>query len=697
MHPRPGRRGDWRAPWPDSLFGRALLLVAVPSVMLVGLLVAFTVVQRRQADAQAWSLHARDVSDHAQQLLSQLADAQAGTRGYLLAREPAFLEPYHRAVRQLPVTLTVLQRLTRHSPQQQARVRSLERHVGRLLVHYEDALRSPASLQQASALVVDGKRLMDETRVEARALRDHEHALDQQRRLDLGQADRRLFGVVVGGTGASLFAVLTLGVWFHRGLRGRVADLTDAARRLTAGQPVAPTVDDELGEVDAALRDLAQTLAQQQRAAIGALADAVRLFSAAESTRAVLDIAVERTLVLSGAGIALCTLDGDAGGASQVVSASASSAHPSAAPAPGMSFSWPGVEEVMRTGRPLTLSAEDRRARGVPPEVERVIGPGTWLGVPILDDRRVAIGVLQVATVSGRTLRDEERDVVGTLAQAASVALALERSRRRLERVNADLAFTNRENELFIYSVSHDLRSPLVNLEGFSRELASATDAIQRELSHPSVPQAVRDRVLPLIESDVAESIRFIRTAVGRLAAIIDGLLRLSRAGRVEYRAQELALDRVVRRVVDAMHASLSDAGGEVRVAPLPRVSGDALAVEQLFANLLGNALAYARPGVAPRIEVHAEDDLASAPAFTVIRVSDNGLGIAEAHLEKVFKPLQRLHPGVGTGEGMGLAIVRRIVERHGGRIWVRSRVGAGTTFYVELPRYAGEPSTHAS
>lgn len=701
VHNRTGDRGQrtsWRAPWPYSIFGRALLLVAVPSLMLVGLLAAFSLAQRRQADAQAWSLHTRDVLDTVQQLQAQLVDAQTGIRGYLIARDTSFLEPYHRAVRQLPGTLASLRQLTLDSREQRERGRQLERHVLTVLEHYEDALRGAASPERASAVVARGKALMDTIRADVATFREHERGLDRDRRAELARAEQQSFGVVMFGTGASLFTVLALGVWFQRGLRRRVGDLGETARRLTEGQQAAPIAwIDELSAVDTALRDLASTLSQQQRAVVGALADAVHLFSAAESSRAVLDIAVERTLALSGAGLALCTLDRDPDGPAQVAAASAAPSHPSAAPAPGSIFTWAGSSDVRQSGRPLMLSAEERRTRSVPPEVERVFGGGVWLGVPILDDRRTTIGVLQVVSPEGRTFRSEERDVVATLAQAASVALALERSRQRLERVNADLALTNRENELFIYSVSHDLRSPLVNLDGFSKELARTTEALRELLHGDEVPERLRERALPLIDADMTESVHFIRTAVGRLAGIIDGLLRLSRAGRVEYRTEVVALDRIVQRIVDAMHATLAEAHAEVRVETLPPVSGDALAMEQLFANLIGNAVAYARPGVPPLIEVAVADDLARTDEFTVIRVSDNGLGIPEAHFEKVFHPLQRVHPGVARGEGMGLAIVRRIVERHRGRVWIRSVLDAGTTFYVELPRQPEEAAPHAS
>lgn len=203
------------------------------------------------------------------------------------------------------------------------------------------------------------------------------------------------------------------------------------------------------------------------------------------------------------------------------------------------------------------------------------------------------------------------------------------------------------------------------------------------------MPEHTRTSATRILDEDVSPSLHFIRVAVGRLAAIIDGLLRLSRAGRVEYRVQPLALEPVVRRVVDAMHSTLTASGGSVHVGPLPRLLGDPLAVEQLFANLIGNAVAYGRPDLPPRVEVACDDALAGGPGYTVVRVTDNGLGIAEAQLDKVFQPLQRLHPGIGRGEGMGLAIVKRIVERHEGRVWVSSTIGSGSTFYVELPKDA--------
>jgi signal transduction histidine kinase/CHASE3 domain sensor protein len=686
-----------------SILSRTLLLVAVPTLMLVGLLVLFWQAEHRQTQAQRLSLHTKEVLEEVQQLETHLSDIQTGIRGYIIVREPAFLDAYRRARDELPRSLNRLQTLTSDNPEQRARAADFARRSDEVLSHYErvitEARITVLPVDQERDVVVRGKALVDAFRLAVREFRSVEQRLDDARQADLRSAARRLFTTVVGGTISSLIAVLAAGTWFHRSLGARVGALTVAARALADGRP-APDVmrmDDELAVVDRALRDMAAAIEERQGAIVGALADAVSLFSAADSHRAVLDVAVDRALALSGASVAVCTLESDAPGQQHVVSARTSAAHGSAAPAPGTAFTWDAASEVMRTGRPLLLAAGHRAGREMPAHVAAVLGSGDWIGAPLSDDRRTPFGVLQVAAPPGQVFREDDADVVETLARAATVALALERSRQRLEALNADLALTNRENELFIYSVSHDLRSPLVNLEGFSRELTMVTDSLRTILEAPGVPEDVRRKALPLIEDDVAESVRFIRTAVGRLAAIIDGLLRLSRAGRVEYRIQQLELGRIVQRIVDAMQSTLGASQGEVTFDPLPTVAGDALALEQLFANLIGNAVAYARPGVPARINLAVEDDLARDPRYTVVRVSDNGLGIPEAHLDQVFQPLQRVHPGVGRGEGMGLAIVRRIVERHGGRVWVRSQVGAGTTFYVELPRQPVEGAADVS
>jgi len=175
---------------------------------------------------------------------------------------------------------------------------------------------------------------------------------------------------------------------------------------------------------------------------------------------------------------------------------------------------------------------------------------------------------------------------------------------------------------------------------------------------------------------------------VGRLARIIDALLRLSRAGRVEYQWQSVDVASVVRKIVEALHDTISAKETEVALGELPPAYGDPTAVEQIFANLIGNAVQYLDPARPGRIEVGStEQTVMGKPAgFQVYYVQDNGLGIPEAYHQRMFTAFNRLHADVAQGEGIGLALVRRMVERHGGRIWLESAEGVGTTFFIALP-----------
>lgn len=266
-----------------------------------------------------------------------------------------------------------------------------------------------------------------------------------------------------------------------------------------------------------------------------------------------------------------------------------------------------------------------------------------------------------------------------------------------LAAANHDLAAKSRENEMFVYSVSHDLRSPLVNLQGFSKELDSSCGEFHRILDEADLPLHLRSRCLAILDGEMAEAIHFIQTAVRRLSTNIDSLLRLSRIGRVEFQWQAVDVESLVHRIVDAMNDTIRKRGAEVVIAPLPPVWADPAAVEQIFANLIGNAVNYLNQDRAGRIEIGVQEtaqDCANplqAKLHTYF-VRDNGMGIPSSSSNKVFQIFQRMHPTLAQGEGVGLALVRRVVERHGGRIWFESADGVGTTFFVSLSAVADDP-----
>jgi PAS domain S-box-containing protein len=293
--------------------------------------------------------------------------------------------------------------------------------------------------------------------------------------------------------------------------------------------------------------------------------------------------------------------------------------------------------------------------------------------------------VLLTAIVRNAEERKKYEDALLRLNQELEERVRI-RTTELAER-NLQLTQKTEENEMFVYSVSHDLRSPLVNLEGFSEELHTVVRDMEILLADARLPSDIREKARDLLHSGVNEPVGFIRAAVGRLGRIIDALLRLSRAGRVVYQPQLLDMRAIAQRVVDALKGTIERTKAQVVIEQLPRAWGDPLAVEQVLANLIGNALNYLdheRPG---RVEIGSLPKGSNGAQSYFIR--DNGVGIPAAYHPKLFQALQRLHPDKAPGEGIGLAIVRRVLERLGGSIKVDSTPGTGTTFTFTLPAAA--------
>ncbi|ASV99712.1 sensor histidine kinase [Paraburkholderia aromaticivorans] len=284
------------------------------------------------------------------------------------------------------------------------------------------------------------------------------------------------------------------------------------------------------------------------------------------------------------------------------------------------------------------------------------------------------------------TLRETSRRLLEAERIQARFRADLARRTGELARINETLRQQTQENEMFIYSVSHDLRAPLVNLQGFSKELIRACDELRVAVRESSLAAETRQRIERVIDEDIGEALHYLQTAVLRASHIIDALLRLSRVGRVEYRQQKVEVRDIVPRVIDAMQGSIRARRARVDVHELPAVWGDPTALEQVFANLIGNAVNYLDPSREGRIEIGTTPAPPGVHSLRIFYVRDNGLGIPAVALPRLFNAFQRLHGNVAAGEGIGLALVRRVVERHGGRVWAESKEGAGTTFYLSLP-----------
>jgi PAS domain S-box-containing protein len=253
-----------------------------------------------------------------------------------------------------------------------------------------------------------------------------------------------------------------------------------------------------------------------------------------------------------------------------------------------------------------------------------------------------------------------------------------------LAETNRELTVKGQDNEMFVYSVSHDVRGPLVNLQGFSQELERACEELRGLIDTGAVAGEGAASARRIVTEDMPESLGFMQKAVAHLSAIVDSLLRLSRLGRVVYQPQAIDVGAIVQRTVGALQKTIGDQHAEIVVKDMPPVTADAAAVEQVFTNLIGNALRYHDPQRRLRIEIGGYTT--SNGKRNVYYVKDNGLGIPQSAVPKLFMAFRRFHPESGPGEGMGLATVRRIAERLQGSIRVESESGAGSTFYLDLP-----------
>lgn len=255
-------------------------------------------------------------------------------------------------------------------------------------------------------------------------------------------------------------------------------------------------------------------------------------------------------------------------------------------------------------------------------------------------------------------------------AARAAITENLRQSEASLKDLLQQLERSNRDLQDFAMVASHDLQEPLRKIQMFGDRL--------------------REECAPVLPPQGLDYLRRMESAADRGQLLIQGLLAYSRVTTKAQPSVPVALGDVAQEVISDLEARLTQTGGRVEVGPLPTLQADPLQMRQLLQNLIGNALKFHKPDVAPVIRVDArqtsESDANGADLWQ-ISVADNGIGFDEKYLDRIFKIFQRLHERHAyEGAGMGLAICRRIVERHGGTITAQSRPGEGSTFIITMP-----------
>lgn len=293
----------------------------------------------------------------------------------------------------------------------------------------------------------------------------------------------------------------------------------------------------------------------------------------------------------------------------------------------------------------------------------------------------VVIGGLSIYLVQ-RNARQRE------LAQA-ELAATNANLERIVEHRTADLSEANEEIQRFAYIVSHDLRSPLVNIMGFTTELeALRKDIFARvaELQEDIAklqPEAETPASTDQMGKDFDEAIAIIKTSIARMDRLINAVLKLSREGRRQFNPEQIDMAEMFEAIVATVTHRAAESGTKIEISSIPPVESDRLAIEQIFSNLIDNALKYGRTDGNGHIEIIGRQ----TPTQVSYDVRDNGRGIDPKDHQRVFELFRRAGTQDRPGEGIGLAHVRALVRRVGGHISLTSELGKGSQFTVTLPK----------
>lgn len=309
-----------------------------------------------------------------------------------------------------------------------------------------------------------------------------------------------------------------------------------------------------------------------------------------------------------------------------------------------------GIPEKLAVGQPMTQLLGGFQV--TPAHQRRPVRPHPV----VVEGSRFDVHATDGAVVGTATIAHDVSDRLAIEQQLAATRRELEAKNRWLERSNADL-------EEFAYIASHDLSEPLRAISGMVTLLAR--------------------RYQGQLDSDADEFIAFAVDGCQRLRGMIDDLLAFSRAGRVDLAIDDVTLGDLVAAAVRSLGPQSDDVAATIDLGELPVIRADATQLAQVLQNLLSNALKFHEPGHAPEVRVRAEREA----SHWRIEVSDNGIGTPEPYRDRIFRMFQRLHPAEEFGgTGIGLAMAKRIVERHGGQIGVVDNRFGGSTFWFTIP-----------
>ncbi len=630
-----------------SIEKKSLVGFGLVSTVLVGINVLAYWSFNKHRQTADWVTHTYQVQQKLVLTHAELTEAETGQRGYLLTGEESYLVLYSDSVNSINQQIQKLQTLTADNSNQQRRIDTLKPLVAQRLAALEEVikLRKDKGFEAALTGVKTsrGRELMAGIRQVLREMDNEEATLLKERILRHQSAESTQNFVFSIGI---VFNVLVF-YWLYRAISRENAQRRQAQ---AAVQKVNEQLETKVQERTAALEEANHALsdkivAHQQTQA--ALQESYNLL------KAVIDSNPSPIFVKDKEGRYLLMNS------------------------PGGSLFNKPVEEIL--GKDDTALFPPEVAAQVKANDSSIITSGIC---SFLEETVLVQGEWRTYLTTKNVYRDSQGNILGLVSFSRDITHlkqaqdALRQVNEDLEQkvaarteelvqANAELARSNTELEHFAYVASHDLREPLRKIKSYTELLA---EDYQGQL-----------------DTKADKYMAYITDGATRMQALISDLLIYSQVGKGELTVEPTDLGAIVNRSLSDLNLAISENNAEITVKPLPTVAVNPQQMTQLFQNLIANALKFRNKTAAsiPSILIQAE----LKQEQWLFSVQDNGIGIKPQYLERIFVIFQRLHSrDKYPGTGIGLAICRKIVERHGGRIWVESELGRGTTFYFTLP-----------
>ncbi len=240
----------------------------------------------------------------------------------------------------------------------------------------------------------------------------------------------------------------------------------------------------------------------------------------------------------------------------------------------------------------------------------------------------------------------------------------------------------NKELENYLYITTHDLRTPLVNIQGHSSKLEKHTAMLNSLLEDCQIDPKTKAKIHEISMETIPKSLHFILSNVTKMDTLLKGLLKVSRIGKYTLTIQKIDMNKLFEAIIYTQQFQITKLGAKIVIAELPDCYGDINLLNQVFSNLIGNAIKYHDKTRKLVITITAETHYNKI----TYKINDTGIGMESRHLEKIWNIFFRVDSGSPeAGEGIGLSFVKRLVEKHHGKIWAKSEKDVGSTFFVEL------------